>query len=364
MRVSLTLSGYLGRRYLVGVAVTTLVLLAIVLLFDLIELMRRAADREELTFGVALAIGVLNIPVLVQKVLPFAALFGGMFVFSRLTRNHELVVARAAGVSVWQFLAPAVTIAVLIGIFVVAVLNPLSSVTASRHDQLVAKYLRGQPNLLSVSPTGLWLRQVDRSGQSVIHAQSVSRQGLELNDVIIFLYEGTDSFAGRIDARSATLAAGVWQLSEALVTSPDRPAEVHKTYQVPTSLTLGQIQDSFASPATLSFWALPKFIALLKESGFAALKHRLHWHSVLSIPLLLFAMVLIAATFSLRLTRRGGTGLVVAGGVFAGFVLFFLSDLVFALGLSGKIPAVLAAWSPAGVSTLLGLSLLFHLEDG
>jgi lipopolysaccharide export system permease protein len=160
------------------------------------------------------------------------------------------------------------------------------------------------------------------------------------------------------------LTAGLWQLKDVLVTSPDQPAEAHETYQLPTSLTLGQIQDSFASPETLSFWALPKFIALLKESGFAALKHRLHLHSVASLPLLLFAMVLIAATFSLRLTRRGGAGLVVASGVAAGFVLFFMSDLVFALGLSGKIPAVLAAWSPAGVSTLIGLSLLFHLEDG
>ena len=364
MRLSLTLSAYLGRRYLVGVLVTTLALLALVLLFDLIELTRRAADREEMSFGVAIAIAVLNLPILAQKVLPFAALFGGMFVFSRLTRNHELVVARATGVSVWQFLAPAVLIAVLMGIVVVSVLNPLSAVTASRHDQLVAKYLRGQPNLLSVSPTGLWLRQVDPTGQSVIHAQSVSRQGLELNDVIIFLYQGTDRFAGRIDAGSATLTAGLWQLKDVLVTSPDQPAEAHETYQLPTSLTLGQIQDSFASPETLSFWALPKFIALLKESGFAALKHRLHLHSVASLPLLLFAMVLIAATFSLRLSRRGGAGLVVASGVAAGFVLFFMSDLVFALGLSGKIPAVLAAWSPAGVSTLIGLSLLFHLEDG
>ena len=105
-------------------------------------------------------------------------------------------------------------------------------------------------------------------------------------------------------------------------------------------------------------------LQLLAKFDWLAVKHRLQWHSVLSVPLLLFAMVLLAATFSLRLTRRGGTGLLIAGGVTAGFVLFFMTDLVLALGLSGKIPVVLAAWTPAGVSTLLGLSLLFHLEDG
>ena len=75
-------------------------------------------------------------------------------------------------------------------------------------------------------------------------------------------------------------------------------------------------------------------------------------------------MVLIAATFSLRLTRRGGTGLLVLGGLIAGFLLFFLTDVVLALGMSGSIPVILAAWAPAGVFTLLGLAMLLHLEDG
>ena len=80
--------------------------------------------------------------------------------------------------------------------------------------------------------------------------------------------------------------------------------------------------------------------------------------------MLLCAMVLIAATFSLRLTRRGGTGLLVVGGLFAGFFLFFMTDVVLALGMSGSIPVILAAWAPAGVFTLLGLAMLLHLEDG
>ncbi len=75
-------------------------------------------------------------------------------------------------------------------------------------------------------------------------------------------------------------------------------------------------------------------------------------------------MVLIAATFSLRFSRGGGTWLLIATGVLTGFVLYFVSDLVLALGLSGKIPPVLAAWTPAGVFTLIGVAGLFHMEDG
>ncbi len=72
----------------------------------------------------------------------------------------------------------------------------------------------------------------------------------------------------------------------------------------------------------------------------------------------------VAATFSLRLTRRGGTGLLLLGGLFAGFLLYFLTDVVRALGMSGSIPPLLAAWAPTVVFTLLGLAMLLHLEDG
>ena len=50
--------------------------------------------------------------------------------------------------------------------------------------------------------------------------------------------------------------------------------------------------------------------------------------------------------------------------ILCGFILYFVTDVVYALGLSASLPVQLAAWAPAGVAALLGLSVLFHLEDG
>jgi lipopolysaccharide export system permease protein len=90
----------------------------------------------------------------------------------------------------------------------------------------------------------------------------------------------------------------------------------------------------------------------------------LHFNVLLARPFLLCAMVLVAATFSLRMQRRGGATLMIVGGVVAGFLLYFLSDIIFALGLSAKVPVTLAAWTPTGVSLIFGTSMLLHLEDG
>src|SRR5260370_35257150 len=111
------------------------------------------------------------------------------------------------------------------------------------------------------------------------------------------------------------------------------------------------------------FWDLPGYIAWLEQSGFPAQRHRLHFNVLLARPFLLCAMVLVAATFSLRMQRRGGATLMIVGGVVAGFLLYFLSDIIFALGLSAKVPVTLAAWPPPVGSLIFVASLLRLLED-
>ena len=364
MRLSGTLSLYISRQFVIGLGIVFALFVVTVFVFDTVELLRRGSGKEAATFSLLIEMAVLRIPFMAQKVLPFAALIGAILCLTRLTRTQELIVARAAGVSVWQFLLPALTIALLIGGFVVTAFNPFASAMVSRFEQMEGRYLQGRSSLLAVSDAGIWLRQSNGTMTDVVHARRMARDTLTLHDVVIFRYEGDDRFIQRIDASEATLERDRWNLTNALVTAPDRPSETYAHYQIATELTLEQIENSFAPPETLSFWALPGFIRVLDESGFSSVRHRLYWHATIATPLLLCAMVLIGATFSLRLTRRGGIWLLVVAGILTGFLLYFLSDLVLALGLSGKIPAWLAAWAPAGIFSLLGVASLFHLEDG
>ena len=364
MRLSTVLSLYLGRRFVVGLGGALLVLAGLIYLFDAIELMRRAAGRPDANAGVVLRMAAYQLSGLALKLMPFATLFGAMWTFSRLNRSSELVVARSLGVSVWQFTMPALAIALVAGIVSVTLLNPIAAVLTARYERMEARYFKGHDSLLSVAPTGLWLRQADDDGQAVIYAQQAAREGVGLEKVIVFVYAGSDRFVARLDAARARLEDGYWLLEDTLITGPDRNAEHFPTYRLPTTLTARRIQESFASPASMSFWALPGFIQTLEQAGFSALRHRLHWYSLLAVPVLLCAMVLVAAPFSLRLARRGGTGLLIAGAAIAGFTLYVASDVVLAFGLAGTLPVPLAAWTPALVSVALGAALLLHLEDG
>jgi lipopolysaccharide export system permease protein len=364
IRLSATLSRYLGRRVLLGIGIALFGLAVAALVVDVVELLRRAYGRPGVRLGTVLLMAGLHLPFLIQKLMPFGVLFGTMLTFQRLTRTHELVAARAAGVSVWQFLAPALLVALGLGAFTVLAFNPLASVLVARYEALDHKVLSQPSSLISVAPGGLWLRQPEADGDLLIHARQMNPDTGVLAQVVVFAFAADGSFASRVDAAEARLRPGFWELRDPLLSNPDGSSHSEPVLAIPTDLTPAGIQESFASPETLSFWDLPSFVSELEAVGFSAREHRLYWHGLMALPLLLSAMLLIGTTASLRLVRRGGTGLLVVAGLFTGFLFYILSDVVFAIGLSGRLPALLAAWIPAGVAVLLGLTTLLHLEDG
>lgn len=371
MRLPFTLSVYIGRQFLMSIAVAFMGMLVIVVLGDLVELIRRTADTQmghEVPFSVILEMLILKTPYTGIRILPFAVLVGGMVALTRLTRTQELVVARAAGMSVWQFLMPAIILVLIIGVFFVTIFNPISAVFLSRFEQVEAKFVTGKTSLLAVSSTGLWIRQVEHDDplvkENVFHALRVAQKGAALSDVIIFSFGENNRFLGRMDARTATLEDRHWHLHDVILNTPGGLPVHQDDVLLKTELTTGQIQDSFASPMTLSFWQLPHFINTLEQAGFSALRHRMYWQSTLASPILLCAMIFIAAVFSLRLPRRGGVAILVVAGIITGFMFYFLTNIISALGQSGEIPVTLAAWAPTMIALALGGGLLLHLEDG
>ena len=338
--------------------------LVVVFIFDLIAMLQRFGAKEGITFGTILSMSFLKMPNLLEETIPFATLAGATWSFARMSRSSELIVARAAGVSAWQFLAPSLCIAFLGGLILVMAYDPLAALMIESEEGLESKFLQSNTSLLDVSSTGLWLRQGDKGRATIINAQKVSEQGTRLEGVTMYVSNATGRFAGLVVAKVATLERGRWLLEGGEIRRTGSENAPQPIAEYSTSLTRSQIQDSFASPKTMSFWQLPRFIRLAEQAGFSALRHRLHYYSMLAKPLLLCAMIFLAAVFALRVQRGRGLGGLVVGAVLVGFLVYAASSFCNALGLAGVVPVTLAAWAPPATATLLGVAFLLHFEDG
>ena len=357
-----TLARYLAIRFTKTILATFGGVFTLIFTVDLVETLRRSGDTAAATGPLMAWLSFLHTPVVAEQALPFAVLFGAMMAFLGLSRKLELVVARAAGVSVWQFLAPPLAVVVLIGVISVALYNPVSAAMKQQADAIEAK-LFGAGGQHS-GAAGLWLRQKSVDGQAIIHADGVADNGATLSKATVFAFDKDGSFVERVDAAHATLHDGFWRLDEANVVTPGFETQSAATYLLATTLTVSEVSQSYLAPETVPFWSLAPLADQIERAGLDATGYRVRYQSLIARPLMLMAMVLVAASFSLRFFRMGGVGYMVSGGVAAGFVLYVATKLVGDLGGAGFVSTPVAGWSPAVVGCLFGVLVLLHQEDG
>lgn len=364
-RIPATLGRYLFRLYGTNLLALLGILAGIIYLFDTVELLRRAGKRADVPLSLVLEMGALKIPEAAQVTLPFAILFSAMFTFWQLGRRNELAVLRAAGLSVWQFLAPLLAVAVGAGFLHMTAVNPAGSVFLGKYEQMEREHLTREKNLVSLFGEGIWLRQPGREGgETVLHAARIRLPEWQLQDVMALAFASDGTLILRIDAPSAILEDGRWLFDTAeIIPFPGTP-ESRSGYVLPTELTPLKIEESFSSPEAMSFWRLPGHIGTLERAGFDATRLHIHFLSLLSQPVMFAAMIFLAACVSLRPPRAGGTVAFAAAGLVLAFVVFFVSSYLQALGSSHQIPVFLAAWSPSLICLFLGLGVMLHLEDG
>ncbi|WP_431299682.1 LPS export ABC transporter permease LptG [Tabrizicola sp. BL-A-41-H6] len=364
----MTLGIYIARRFFWTVARVFLIFFGILMLIDMIEQLRRFSGAG-IGLSQAMGLSLMNVPETLYRVLPLIVIIGSIAMFLGLARSSELVVVRAAGQSGLRFLLTPLVVAVALGLVTVAVFNPIVAATSKQYDVARARLSQGGGSVLSVSDTGLWLRQGGGDGQIVIRAARSNPDGTELFGVTFLRFDATGLPSARIEAKTATLKAGAWVLDGAkqwdlTTTNPEQTASRTTEISLPSDLTAESIRDSFGTPSAIAFWDLPAYIAGLERAGFSARAYRLWFQMELAQPLLMAAMVLVAAGFTMRHTRFGGTGQMVLYAMLTGFAIFFLRNFAQALGDTGQIPISIAAWSPPVAAVLMALGLLLHLEDG
>ena len=354
------LSRYFARRFALSVAGVFAAVLALIFTLDFVDTLRRAGDVRGATGGLIAWLAVLHTPIVAEQALPFVVLIGAMAAFLNLSRRLELAVARAAGVSVWQFLAPALVVALALGVGEVAAFNPLST-TMKRHAAGLEAQMFGAR---AQGAGGFWLRQKTPDGQTILHVDGRDLDHDLYLGLEAYNFDAGGAFVERVEAHTAELRDGYWEMHEAHVVSPGDDETEVGVYLLATTLTREQLSQSFVPPDTVSLFGLKPLAEQVRAAGLDATPYVLRRQQLFALPLSLAAMTLVAASFSLRLFRMGGVQRMVLGGVTAGFVLYVVTKIVGDLGNAGLVSAPFAAWSPAVGGCLFGVYVLLHQEDG
>ena len=362
MMIGKTLGLYFARQFAVLVIAIFLFFFFLVFVITYLEFFTRTLGAQDFDPTKVFLLTLYRVPSICEDILPFTTLFGSIAAFVLANRRLEVVIARAAGISAWQFLLPACIVGLLIGSFATAVYNPISTTLRAESDKIRTSLTEKRSRRNDAGP--IWIRQAAEGRESIIGAAKTSNNGMTLSDVTAFVFNESGVFVERVDAATARYARGEWKMTDAVVTRVDKQPRKQEDYRLPTTLSPGQVQETFSNLDATSFWDLPALIDTARRAGLPSARYELRYNTLLSRPIVLLAMVLIAAIVSLRFSRSRELGNMILAGVGVGFMLYVVSKIAWDLGSGGIVPPQLAAWLPAIVTILFGATALLHLEDG
>ena len=148
-------------------------------------------------------------------------------------------------------------------------------------------------------------------------------------------------------------------------TRQEGKVEILKNFKPSSTLDKSIMLNAGRPLRTISLYELSDYIDTLQTAGIPVEKLRVQFHKTLALPLQLIGLALLAASFTLLTFSRQRRIRIIIMGLGAGFLYYFVSDLIFLLGHNSRLPDFMAGWLPAIlIFTISGFLLARGDEHG
>ncbi|MBF0622796.1 MAG: LPS export ABC transporter permease LptG [Magnetococcales bacterium] len=351
---------YLFNHFLFSFLKVLGVFVGLFFLLDGTEQIRRFADSVNVHWYTLAHLLSLRMPEFLIQFLPPMTLLATLTAMSQLARRSEIIAMRASGISIYRILIPFLIAGFWIAVGQAIIQDQVLPKTRHGEDQLVA-YIKDRPTQQSISKAGLWIRD----GGRIIHAETVSADHGVLFDVMVLVFNDEHLLINRVDARKGVLENGKWSLVDGISYDLINPTknQVFERADWNINLASEQLDRTAPKPQAMPLSQLWAYAERLEREGYDPQTYWVYFQRKLADPITTMAAILLAFPFSLRLHRLGGAYRSLLIGILSGFLMFSIVDLFTALGLGGRLPPTLAAWSPVACFASIGAYLLMHLEE-
>lgn len=336
------LDRYIGRTVISGTLIALMVLMALYIFMTYVGELQKVGQARY-TPLVALQFTLLTLPRWAGDLFPMAALVGSLMGLGAMASNSELVVMRAAGVSVMRIAWAVMKVALAMMVVVVIISEGVVSHTEQYAFKLRATALEKPVSVNTGS--GLWVRE----GSRYINARTVYAND-HLGGVYIYEFNPDKQPVKLIRAAEARYQQdGRWLLREVSQTQFGKQQifarqETERRWR--GILDPDLIDVVAVDPYGLSSRELLRYIAYLDSNGLNADQYRVAFWSKLASPFATGAMMLLAIPFIFGSMRSVSMGSRLLAGTLIGIGFYLFNHSLGQLGIVYSIPPVLSATLP------------------
>ena len=342
------LDRYIGQTVLISIVSVVVVILSLFVLISFVNEFEKIGRAEYTVWQAILYVG-LNIPQTVYEIFPMAALLGTMVGLGILSKNSEMVVIRASGVSRLRISMAVIKSALLLVVLVVIIGEAVAPPAIQYAKQTRIKALASQLSLNT--GFGLWARD----GKTFINVRNVDNDG-RLVDINLYTLNDNGELSQQLHAATARYDGSAWQLQSVTQSQISHSGITQTnllTLEWQTLLDPELVGIVSLEPTNLAVWKLYEYIRYLRRNGLESEQYELALWNKLFAPFTILAMVLVAVPFIFGSQRQTSIGLQIVIGFMVGVVFYIANQLAGQIGLVYDLLPVISASLP----TLLVLAL-------
>jgi lipopolysaccharide export system permease protein len=338
-------------------------LCAFVVIFAIVDLFEKIQDFMDghASFWVVARYYAYKVPWVTVQVLPVALLMATFLTLGQMSKFNELTAMVTAGLSTGRIIVPLFGIG-LIAVGVSFALNEWIVPDATRRrEEILETEVRHR---LATAPTEYSnLSVLGRDGR-IYTAKLYLVPEKRLHDVTVTEFTG-DRLTRRFDARLGRWDGRRWILEDGVERTFGEKGENARTFK---SLALAGEPEPPASfekqpqnPDEMAYSDLSAYVRRLEHGGLRVQKYQVQLHQKFAFPFINLIVVVMGAALAARL-RNPNAALGFGVSVSTAFFYLALMRAGQALGQSGTLSPVLAAWFAYALLGLVALALFIQAQ--
>ena len=329
---------------------TVLIFLALGIILNLFEEIEFFKNLN-LSLALPIILSLSYVPTLILELLPFIIFLSSMYYFLHLRSSKDLLSIKVFGYSNIRIILVLSFFSFFLGLFVLLALNPITSSLIKYYETEKAQYGVDVDHLISINKNGVWIKQIDTSGDKIINAEKLNKKILE--NISIYIFDKNNKFIKRLEAKSAVIIDNPWQMKNVYVYDIiENNNTFFSNYEFQSDYTLEKINSLYRNLNTISFLNLTLNYTKLNEKGYSKKLLDEKINKFISLPIFLFLMVVLASIFTIGSLKHNPNFYYVLISILTCVALYYFKDLSIPLGKTEKISLILSVWMPVLVISL------------
>jgi len=355
---SFVINKYLCKEFLKILLIMTFIFFTLTYVLNLFEEINFFKDYK-VGIDIPLLMSMLFVPNLVFNMFPFIILLSGIWFFLKIKKTDEIIALKAAGISNLSVLSVPSFLSIVIGIFFITSLSPITSTLVKKYESIKNTYEKEQESLASVTVNGIWIKEKN----FIIQSSSLDKKYLK--NVTIYEFDNNFNFLKRIEADEANIETKTWKLINPIIINESGKKSYYedKIFLYDSYYDVNKINSLYSNLDTISFWDIKKEIKILEERGYSTNDMRAKMQRSLAFPFFLLGMILLSGVFTLSSNFRESNWTYVFLSIITSVLVFYLNDFSAALGKTDKLPVELSVWMPILIIFIFSTVGIIHANQ-